>query len=136
MLLQPAVWVTMISLVVFCAECAIPPSVVATANVLSILHAPLAFVAVGILVRRPVTSSSVRNLAIRQISALVSSVVALLAQGPALATATLLTALGAGSPSHGILIVCVVSAHQLMCCCTCIRTSGSGDHAYHRPPAR
>ena len=99
-LAQPAIWVTMASLAVSCTQSTIPPSILTAANALSILHAPLAFLAMGICVGAPslsnVQHSAASSLAVCHLPALLTSAALILAQQPVMAAAALLFSLGEG----------------------------------------
>jgi predicted permease len=133
MLLQPAIWVTLASLAIRCCGGAMPPSVLTAADTLSILHGPLAFLAIGMSIGKPKTIGSGPHLAIRHTSALLASAAMLLAGGPAIATAALLTSVGENPDSRHVCICTVLLPDS--CGCMCIRTGGARDHANHAPPA-
>ena len=97
-LVQPAAWVALATLAAQVVSSSMPPSILATADALSILHAPLAFLAMGIHAGGSSVSSLQHSvapiLAMCHVPALLTSTALLMAQQTVLAAATLLLSLG------------------------------------------
>ena len=103
-LAQPAVWVIVASFAISCTRSTVPPSILAAADALSILHAPLAFLAMGMCAEAPSLGNTqhmvASRLAVCHLPALLTTAALVFAQQPVMAAAALLTSLGAGACLH------------------------------------